>query len=378
MSKQSFEHKIVNELHQPNGMQHVFQDLQSLRQHESQKSFHRDLNHLNHTLHKQGLLPKFEVIDASPSGFAVREKGGHQKPSSAEPTGAAADDAVADSTHGGSPRNRRRRQGQGQDQDQPSRRSTRNGRAQDELTPRAVDASPGESEAPPAMPNRASRRSGGRGVIPSPDFDGQPDAASKKELAEPKEHSGNHNGRVAFFGDSITKGMTASSEFKKNFGADVENFGHDSDTTQNLMSRLRSGQDSSKGGPPEKGVILIGTNNLGKGETDHQIAQDVLADVTEASRQNPGTKFLVVGLLPRGQSAQSPYRQHIANINRELESSLAGKSNVKFTDVGKGMLKADGNMSDRLWQSKYNYVHPTFNAGFDRLLDLIKPEVDSL
>src|ERR1700733_6099641 len=272
MSNQSFEHKVVNELHQPNGMQHVFHDLQSLRQHESQKAFHRDLNHLNHTLHKQGLLPKFEVIDASPSGFALREKGGHQKHSSAEPTGAAGDDAVADSTHGGSPRNGRRRQSQ----DQPTRRSARNSPEQDELAPRAANASSAESEAPPAIPARAPGRGVRRGAVPSPDLDGPTDVSPAKGLAAPKESSGNHNGRVAFFGDSITKGMTASPEFKKNFGADVENFGHDSDTTQNLMSRLKSGQDNSKGGAPEKGVILIGTNNLGKGETDHQIAQDVL------------------------------------------------------------------------------------------------------
>jgi hypothetical protein len=386
MSNHSFEQKIVNELHQPNGMQHVFRDLQFLRQHESQKDFHKDLGHLNHTLHKQGLLPKFEVIDPSSSGFALREKGGHQQHPS---TGSVGAEAGADAVHGGPHRSKHRRQS-------PDRLSPNSQRNTLEPDPSSAAASPEQTEAPPVMPAREGSR-GRTSAARNSDLADRPDAPLRRGLKRPRqadapdddlppadsqaEHKTgdrNRNGRVAFFGDSITKGMTASSEFKKNFGADVENFGHDSDTTQNLMSRLRSGQDDSKGGAPEKGVILIGTNNLGKGETDHQIAQDVLADVAEASRLNPGTKFLVVGLLPRGQSAQSPYRQHIANINRELEASLAGKSNVKFTDVGKSMLEADGNMSNRLWQSKYDYVHPTFNAGFDRLLDLIKPEVDSL
>ncbi len=374
MSKQSLEH-IVNDMHQPNGMQHVFRDLEFLRQHESQKAFHRDLNHLNSTLHKQGLLPKFEVIDASPNGFAIRQKGAHPKPQDSQPhqSGAARESGEARES-------RESRESRGPSESRLPRSSSpvaserrsakmpstdRSRAAADESQLANDEASPGRDFSPKPRP----------GQRPAPTL--APSESDSSETTD-RTRAGTDGGRVAFFGDSITKGMTASPEFKRYFGGNAENFGHNGDSTEKLMSRLKSGEDTTPGKPPEKGVILIGTNDLGSGKSDHQIAQGVLNDLAEAERLNPGTKFLVVGLLPRGQEAGNYYRQHIANINSELSAALTGNSRAKFADIGAGMLEADGNMSNRLWQKPYGYVHPTMGAGYERLLTLLKPQVDAL
>jgi hypothetical protein len=73
MSQTPFEHRVIEDLRQPDGMQKVFKELDGLRKQESQQAFQEDLAHLNKSLHSHGLLPECELIEERASGFKVNK-----------------------------------------------------------------------------------------------------------------------------------------------------------------------------------------------------------------------------------------------------------------------------------------------------------------
>src|SRR5688572_10645027 len=75
---------------------------------------------------------------------------------------------------------------------------------------------------------------------------------------------------------------------------------------------------------------MIGTNNIG-GHTAEQVAGGIKAIVEELRRQKPGIKVLVLGVFPRGSSADAErsleqIAEGIRPINEELKK---GKPDVK-------------------------------------------------
>jgi len=195
-----------------------------------------------------------------------------------------------------------------------------------------------------------------------------------------------------FYGDSITEAMSIGDGFKETFGKNAENFGVKGDSTQHLLWRMQNGETSIRGAQPEKGVILIGTNNLEKGQSDQDIARGIIKDLDEATTRLPNTKFLVLGILPRGHDRSDPLRAHVAAINKEVQSALAARPDlagkVSFKDIGPQMLEPDGSMSTKVWEK--DWEHPTLggydrkkqqwvaDTGNHRLFSTIKPLLDAL
>jgi hypothetical protein len=175
------------------------------------------------------------------------------------------------------------------------------------------------------------------------------------------------NPEVAFYGDSITEAMHLNNSFRTLFNGKAENFGIHNDTTDNLRYRLLNGEASFAGGKDPKDVVLhIGTNDLGK-KSASAIANDIFADAMLANQKLPNSQILVVGLMPR-----PGFETDIAEVNRILGDRVRSQRNssIHFADIGASMPEN----SPGVWQP--GGVHPTFGAGYTRMLRAMKEAMD--
>ena len=169
---------------------------------------------------------------------------------------------------------------------------------------------------------------------------------------------------VLFMGDSITDfwrnpdgPFGGKPVLDKYFGQwKVANFGIAGDTTQGVLYRLKAGE--GKGFSPRAVMLMIGTNNTGR-NTAAEIAEGIGAIVLELQNDFPNAKILLLGIFPRGRTANDPARATIAEINKTI-SKLHDGSRVHYLDIGAGFLDADGNipqdvMSDALHPSAKGY-----------------------
>lgn len=176
---------------------------------------------------------------------------------------------------------------------------------------------------------------------------------------------------LVFYGDSITEGMSEGNALKKAFGDKAENFGIIGDSTQHLLWRLQNGEADFKKAP-ETAVLLIGANNIGAAN-NQDIVKGIIADAKEMAAKMPGTRLLVLGVLPQGKTAADPRREQINKLNAELETALKSIPNLSFFNVGPQMLEKDGSMSPKVWWG--DGLHP---RDYTRMFDAIKAELKSL
>jgi lysophospholipase L1-like esterase len=133
-------------------------------------------------------------------------------------------------------------------------------------------------------------------------------------------------GDVVFLGDSITHGWEGQKAWQEHFGAfRPVNLGIGGDQTGHVLWRITDGHelDHLK---PRAAVLMIGTNNIG-GHTAEQIAGGIQAIVEELRRQKPDIKVLVLGVFPRGSSADAErsleqITEGIKPINEELKKEI--------------------------------------------------------
>jgi lysophospholipase L1-like esterase len=130
-------------------------------------------------------------------------------------------------------------------------------------------------------------------------------------------------GDVIFLGDSITHGWEGQKAWQEHFGSfKPVNLGIGGDQTGHVLWRITEGHELDQL-QPKAAVIMIGTNNIG-GHTAQQIVGGIKAIVEELKRQKPNIKILVLGVFPRGSSADAErsleqIREGIKPINEELK-----------------------------------------------------------
>jgi lysophospholipase L1-like esterase len=162
---------------------------------------------------------------------------------------------------------------------------------------------------------------------------------------------------VILIGDSIThfwngppisarvNGPTA---WQRVFGdGAVLNMGFGWDRTQNVLWRLRQGefQDLS----PQWVVLAIGTNNLtgtenARANTPEEIVDGIDSIRREIYLRSPGSRIVLMGILPRGRRPNDPLRELIQNTNHLLARRFANDPSVTFLDLGALFLAADGSL----------------------------------
>jgi len=199
-----------------------------------------------------------------------------------------------------------------------------------------------------------------------------------------------HRDRVdlVFLGDSITQdwerqGPPPWMDFQpvwQRFYGDrhAVNLGFVGDTTANLLWRIEHGEVD--GIAPKVAVVLIGANNLGR---VHWSAEDTLAciDTVLAAlhRKLPGTKVLLLGILP---SDRSPWAtETTGSVNRVLAARYGHGGDVSFVDVGQVFMTSGRLDRDLFYDPRHTPpkppLHPTAQ-GQERMAAAIEPTLAAL
>lgn len=176
---------------------------------------------------------------------------------------------------------------------------------------------------------------------------------------------------LLFLGDSITdwwprNGADTWAKFAEYQPA---NFGIAGDRTEHLLWRLQNGE--LEGIKPKVAVMMIGTNNIGPDKPD-QIAAGVKKDLDTVREKLPDTKVLLLAIFPRSTNG-SGLRKAVDEINPMIAKFADGK-NVRWLDIGKVFLDADGNIPRDVMRDG---LHPTAK-GYQLWYDAMKPTLDEM
>jgi lysophospholipase L1-like esterase len=180
-----------------------------------------------------------------------------------------------------------------------------------------------------------------------------------------------------FLGDSITERWdnplwNAQPNWQANMvPRGVLNAGVSGDRTEHLRWRLDHG---NLDGPVPKGaIVLIGTNDLAHGRPPELAAEGVRAVLIRLRQKLPSTRILLLGLWPRGATADDPLRKEVLVVN-SLIQTCADSQTITYADIGGVLLQPNGVLSRDL---SPDLLH--FNgAGYDRLAPKLDPLVDRL
>jgi len=185
-----------------------------------------------------------------------------------------------------------------------------------------------------------------------------------------------HDGKVGilFVGDSITDGWRGQGKdvFAKTYGSmDPYNIGIGGDKTEHVIWRLQHGE--IEGISPKVAVLMIGTNNLGP-NTNEEIVKGVTKVVKILNDKLPTTKVLLLAIFPRANKADDPLRGRITAINEEIAKLDDGGQHVKYLDIGKKFLEADGTLTKDIMP---DYLHPNAK-GYQIWADATAPAIAEL
>lgn len=149
-----------------------------------------------------------------------------------------------------------------------------------------------------------------------------------------------------------------------------ESAGISGDRTYNLLWRIRHGNYNSC--HPQNAIIAIGINDLiGETVTPEQVAQGIIAVASEARKQLPDTRIILMGLLPSGKEGKSAIRVKCDKTHQILaQTKLKG---IEYVNPTKWFAEADGTMKEGLYGG--DYIHLT-DAGYqvwaEEIVKLIK------
>lgn len=183
-------------------------------------------------------------------------------------------------------------------------------------------------------------------------------------------------GGLVFLGDSITEFLEGrgASALKEHFGKyNPVVYGLSGDHTENLLWRLRYGHLGEH--QPRVAVLMIGTNNFGHDPTatPEQVLAGISAILEDLRVRCPRTKVLVLGIYPRGEKPDDPFRAKIGAVNAQLPA-LARAKGAEYADPGVVLLSADGTLSKDITP---DFLHPS-TAGYEKLATALAPVIGKM
>lgn len=195
--------------------------------------------------------------------------------------------------------------------------------------------------------------------------------------------------QLVFLGDSITQnyeldGPQEWARFAPVWRTYYEprgavNLGYAGDATWNLLWRLRHGE--LDGLAPRVFVLLIGVNDLViHASPAEQVVRGIDAVIDELTSRSPGSRILLLGLLPNEFSGWAT--RQTAAVNQALSRPDRARPGVTYLDAG-GALMTDGRLDEALYCDKSLVppvpilLHPSA-SGMARVAAAIEPAVVSL
>ncbi len=164
---------------------------------------------------------------------------------------------------------------------------------------------------------------------------------------------------VLFLGDSITNNCDKAAKkvcdtILKPYNP--RNFGISGDRTGNLIYRITDSGLPAKT-EPKLCIIMIGTNNTGIhkcAEAPEATAMGIMNVAQHLLVRFPKTHVIVLGIFPRGQTAQEKMRVHNDKINAILAKCALPRTS--YVNINDKFLDAKGNLLPGLFPDK---LHPS-------------------
>lgn len=178
---------------------------------------------------------------------------------------------------------------------------------------------------------------------------------------------------IVFLGDSITQNWDLPN-WEANYGQrGAVNLGVGGDFVQGLLWRLQAGGQWPATLRPKLAVVLIGTNNATYNSPPEDTALGI-AEVLRLIRQrSPGTRVLLLGILPRGADANDPARRLNQRVNEMIARCADGQS-VVYVDPSPALLDRQGRLSPVIAN---DLLHLTPD-GYARLSAVLDPVIRSI
>ncbi|MDH5397404.1 MAG: SGNH/GDSL hydrolase family protein [Cyclobacteriaceae bacterium] len=130
------------------------------------------------------------------------------------------------------------------------------------------------------------------------------------------------------------------------------NYAYGWDRVENVLWRVY--HDELDDVKPEKIIVLIGTNNLHL-NTDEEIVAGLELLAKAVSYRQPQAELFFCAVLPR-----RDHEQRVATLNDKVRMALSLQEELKFVDVGVGLLGGNGKINEVLF---YDGLHPN-EAGY--------------
>ena len=179
---------------------------------------------------------------------------------------------------------------------------------------------------------------------------------------------------LLFVGDSITDSWRHVGQpvWDQHFAPlRAANFGISGDTTQGVLWRMQNGE--LDGFKARLIVLMLGTNNIPRGNSTEEIAEGLRLIVQEFRARQPQAKVLLLGIFPRSADPAHQHRAAIKDINGRL-AKFADNTNVFFMDIGDRFLAADGTLPPDIMPDG---LHPNLR-GYRIWADAISARVKEL
>lgn len=188
---------------------------------------------------------------------------------------------------------------------------------------------------------------------------------------------------VVLIGDSITHFWAGPPEAQRQSGAEswrqlfgkrpVLNMGFGWDRTQNVLWRLEHGE--LNGLHPQWIVLNIGTNNFSgtahaRANTPAEVAEAIGVICERLHAKSPASKIIIMGVFPRGQKPDDPFRAQIVQLNALLPK-VANSHGATFLDIGDHFLAPDGTIPAELM---FDFCHPA-ERGYSIWANALKPYI---
>lgn len=180
---------------------------------------------------------------------------------------------------------------------------------------------------------------------------------------------------LLMIGDSITHSWeNGGKEVWKKYYADRNafNIGFSGDRTEHVLWRLDHGEVD--GISPKLIVMMIGTNNTGHRRDKPEVtAAGIKAILAKLADKLPESKVLLLGVFPRGKTADDPMRKINVGIN-EIIKGYADNEKIFFLDVSEKFLADDGQLPKEIMP---DMLHPN-PKGYEIWAEAIEPMIVKL
>jgi lysophospholipase L1-like esterase/catechol 2,3-dioxygenase-like lactoylglutathione lyase family enzyme len=148
--------------------------------------------------------------------------------------------------------------------------------------------------------------------------------------------------------------------------------GFSGDRTENVIWRLQNGE--VEGITPKLAVLMIGTNNTGhRMDPPQDIALGIEHIIAELQSRLPETKILLLGIFPRGATANHEMRVNNDLTNARIKNFADGER-IFYLNINHKFLDAKGNLSKDVMP---DLLHPRAK-GYQIWAEAMEPMVAEL